>query len=129
MEQPRPFEIKVGDRQLYLELGKCAVALFRKTPEVDYLAIQDPEDEGAVIRIFNNQDFVRWTAGYMIEPSEDGLHRRTVYMAGDDDVYKTFREINGWNPMVMEQEEPSEEIIDLWLDVQMSSLDKERGEL
>lgn len=125
----QPFEIKVGERTLQLELGKCAVCLFRKKQEVDYIALQDPEDEEEQIRIFNNQEFARWVGGYTLQLVDGEIERPTMWMEFDDEEHHTFREINGWNPVVIEREEPSEKEIEMWLDVQIRGIDEEWGEL
>lgn len=125
----RSFEIKVGGRSIELELGKCAVSLFRRKQEVDYLAVQDPDDEENVMRIFNNEDFVRWVAGYQIDVGEDGIERPTVYMENDNfDHPVTFRELTGWSPSVIEKENPLDWEEEMWLDVQMRDLDTGRPE-
>jgi hypothetical protein len=125
---PKPFEIHVGDRDLSLTLGMCAVALFRKKQEVSYIAV-DTEDEGesATLRIFNNPDIAFDMAGYTLAEREGELYRPTARRDWGNGFAQTFREVHGWNPAVIEREEPNEAEIDMWVDINMQDLDGGNG--
>jgi hypothetical protein len=118
--EAKPFEIRVGGRELKLELGKCACVLFREQQEIDYLAIDtsEPEDEDrTTLRIFNNVQMVRWMAGLAL--TEDG----TPYQVAADN--KLFRDEYGWNPPVILKNAPNNDELEWWLDVQTRDLEKE----
>lgn len=119
----KPFEMNVRGEQHSLTLGMCAVVMFRINQAVDYLAVdltEEGEEDKTTLRIFNNEDMVRWMAGYAIIHREDGVHRQTIMMNGE-----TFREQHGWNPVVIEKETPSDTEEEMWLDVQARDVDKE----
>lgn len=125
-EQHPSFEITVGGRDVSLEIGRCAVALFRTQQEVQYLAV-DLDDE-QTLRIFNNSEFAEWVAGYRLEEHNGVLDRPTVYTEyhGQD---RTFREITGWSPVTIEKETPSDTEIEMWLDINASDIDEGLTEL
>lgn len=120
MSELKPFEIKIGERELKLCLGKCAVVLFREQQEVDYLAI-DTSDEGdeerTTLRVFNNVQLVRYMAGVALQP--DG----TPYMVTADE--QLFRDEYGWNPPVIIKNSPNDEEMEWFLDVNTRDIDKE----
>lgn len=122
------FEIKVNGKPVLLELGKCAVALFRTKQEVDYVAIDTVDEDGepALIRLFNNVDFARWVAGYAIEEVEGVLERTPVFNDEDD---LTFRETVGWNPSVIEKDEPFDWEEEMWVELNTRDLEKGLNEL
>lgn len=122
MERERkPFQFEVGDETYIAELGKCACVLFRNLGEVDYFALDIDDDN--VLRVFNSVDIVRWIAGYRLE-QRDGNFYRVPTRAGED--RSTFREQHGWNPSVIEKEEPSERELDMWIELNTADLDGER---
>ena len=126
MEDERKiFECSVGGRDLELFLGNCAITLFRSTPEVDYLAVELEDD--LVLRVFNNPEFVRWMAGYRIAKAGDNYDRPQVLNFRDSP--DSFRELTGWNPAVVEKEEPSELEMEMFLDVNLTGLDDEWGRM
>jgi hypothetical protein len=118
-EIPKPFEVTIGGRDLSLEAGKCACVLFRRQQEVDYLAvdISTEEEPDVTLRVFNNVPFVRWLAGIALEA--DG----TPYMVTADE--KLFRDEYGWNPAVIIKEQPNEDELEYFLDVNTRDLDAE----
>lgn len=119
-EQFPTFEITVAGREISLEIGRCAVALFRAQQEVSYIAV-DLDDE-QTLRIFNNLEFARWLAGYQIV-EDNGVIGRPAVLAEFNGEDKTFREITGWNPAVVEREHPSEHEIEMWTDVNMRDME------
>lgn len=122
MENERKiFECRVAGHELELMLGNCAVTLFRSTPEVDYLAV-DLEDD-LILRVFNNPGFVRWLAGYRIAKAGDNYDRPQVLSF--EHSPDSFRELTNWNPPVIEKEEPSDEEMEMFLDVNLTGLDRE----
>lgn len=101
---PRPFEVTINDEPYVLELGRCALTMFRKEQfqEMDYLVI---EHEDEPLRFFGLQELVRWMAGYVILREDDGeVYRPTTFSTEDGG---TFRQRFNWNPAVIEKEEPS----------------------
>lgn len=121
METPRPFEITVGNRELSLTLGMCAVALFRANQEVSYIAIELEDDQ--MLRIFNNADVAFDMAGYTLVERDGELYRPTARRDWGNGFAQTFREAHSWNPITVEKEEPSEFEMQMWLDINTSDLD------
>lgn len=113
----RPFEIQVDGKNYLLELGNCAVVLFRYKQEVDYLAISQGED---TLRAFENPEICRWMAGYKLVEEEGYFMRPTTVMDG-----MTFREEYGWNPSVVEKESPTEKEEEWFLDTVSRDIDQE----
>jgi hypothetical protein len=121
MSELKKFEFRVGGRSVELEVGKCAVALFRDKREVDYISV-DLGEENA-LRIFNNVEFTRWVGGYAIGLDENGhIDRSTVLMEQEDGSNVTFRELTGWNPSVIEKEAPFDWEEEMWLEVNLRDL-------
>lgn len=115
MSELKPFEIKVAGYELSLQLGHCVCVLFRTQQEVDYLAVQMEEER--TLRIFNNVELVRWMAGLALH--QDG----TPYQVAADD--RLFYDEYGWNPATIIKIAPSEDELELWLDVNARDIDKE----
>jgi hypothetical protein len=126
METPRNFEIKVGERSVDLQIGRCAVVLFRQQQEVSYIAIEMEDDN--YMRIFNNRPFAEWLAGYKLIRHEESFARPTARLPYDG-IDQTFREVAGWNAVTIEKEQPSDWELDLWTEVNTEDLDKGLGEL
>jgi len=124
MENERKvFECRVAGHDLTLRLGNCAVVLFRTNQEVDYLAIDLENEDEQTLRVFNNPSFVRWMAGYRLTKTGDNYDRPQVLnFEGSPD---SFRELTGWNPPVIEKEEPNEAEMEMFLDVNTGNLDAE----
>lgn len=135
MENERKiFECRVAGRDLELEYGNCVAVLFRNYVEVDYLAVHTTENaldeetqmispEDVIIRIFNNPSLVRWMAGYRLAWAGDNLDRPQVL--NFQDTPDSFRELTGWNPPVIEKEEPTDEEMEWFLDVNAGNIDAE----
>lgn len=120
---PKTFECRVGGYDLSLFIGNCAVALFRSQSEVDYIAVDMPDDPDSTLRVFNNAPLARWMAGYELRHTKHGLIRQPVVeIEGKEAV---FRELTGWNPAVVEKEAPSEHELEMFLDVNAENLDRE----
>ena len=118
----RAFEIKVGDHELSLALGKCAVALFRQQQEVSYVAV-DLEDD-RILRIFNNPDLAFDMGGYRLVESSGELYRPTSRRDWGNGYEQTFREAFGWNPSIVERETPSDWEIEAWVELNTQDLDE-----
>ena len=117
------FEITVGEHELELKYGRVVVKQFVKMSEVDYFMVNIAEEgeEPESMRVYNNQDFAHWLAGYKLEVQPDGsIERPSVFMDG-----QTFREITGWNAPSLDLEEPWDWEIDEWVEV--NSRDLESG--
>jgi hypothetical protein len=108
--------------------------LFRTCVEVDYLAVQTTEmmldeetqmiePEDVVLRVFNNPEFVRWMAGYRLAKAGDNWDRPQVLNFRDSP--DSFRELTGWNPIVVEKDEPSPAEMEMFLDINLTGLDEE----
>jgi hypothetical protein len=124
--EPEPFEIQIeGEGTIALRLGYCAVALYRQEPDFDHVIVNDPE----IIRIWNNQDFARWLGVYAIRFTEEGeIERPPVFLTDEedpDDEPKTFRDLTGWNPMVMEREHPTDKERDYYIEGMTSNMEQE----
>lgn len=117
------FEITVGGKEVLLQYGKWAVALFRRQQEVDYIAV-DLDDDGGTLRIFNNPDIARWFAGYEIS-EKDGRIARTP-MFRDNQL---FRNLVGYNPAVIERETPNESEIEMWTEINAADMETGLKEL
>lgn len=121
---PKPFEIKTMGHLVELKLGHCVCNLFRLTPDVDYLAVDIEDDErfdGDTLRIFNNEDLVRWMAGIAFKETHRGN-----FMPGLVEMNDTpFRETYHWNPAVIIRDEPSEVEQLWWTELQVDKLDEE----
>lgn len=116
----RSFEIKVAERDIELILGNCVVVLFRQQQELDYLAIELEEEE-STLRIFNNAPFARWMGGLAIRQDIDGSYvYDSVTMNGE-----SFHELTGWNPPVIIKQSPTEQEMEMWLDINAGGIDKE----
>jgi len=128
-KQPKPFLIETNGHQLALTPGVVMSVLFRKNCEVDYLAVdldtfpQINDGEG-VLRIFNNEDLARWTAGIAFDPTATGRLRTYV----PEIKGKAFREEYGWNSGVIIRENPTETEKQWFTEVQVDALDKEWAE-
>lgn len=118
------FEIKVGDKDLSLTLGMCAVALFRTNQEVSYIAVDLEDDQ--TLRIFNNADVAFDMAGYTLVERDGELYRPTARRDWGNGSAQTFREVHGWNPAVIEREEPNEREIEMFVEINSSDLDEDR---
>lgn len=119
MERERkPFEIHTANNRYILELGNCAIHLFRYGREYDHLFI-DGDNNRPAVRLFGNTELIRWIGGYEIGEDEDGeLERRTVvFIPQEDEDGYTFRSVYGWNPRTVEEDEPNEEVIMQYLEV------------
>lgn len=118
--EQKPFEISVAGYDLSLTLGKCACVLFRTTPDVDYLKVDISEESGIednALTVFNNQDLVRWLAGFCFQV--DGMPLKTMLNG------ESFADSHGWNPAVVVKWEPTESETEGWLAVTTGDLEKE----
>lgn len=119
----KPFEVEINGEPYTLELGKCAIIMFRLQQHLDYLAVHNEEDE--LRRFYNSPDLFHWMAGYMIKEAEDGeLFRPTTYWSKDD-MELTFREMYGWNPVAIERDEPSPTEQDAYLKASIQNIEQE----
>lgn len=115
----KPFEFRIGEREMSVSLGRVACVLFRTQQEVDYLAVntsQEGDEESTVLRIFNNVDLVRWMAGFSLHKDGQGLTT--------DDGH-TFREEYGWNPATVVKNAPNDDEMEWFLDVNARNLESE----
>lgn len=120
----KTFEFKVNETPYVLEIGKCAVALFYKNPEVDYLAINMTGEEEDTIRIFN-PDMAKWAAGfapYWDEEDEEWLYAATSW---ND---KVFRMEMGWSPSTILKDEPFDWEMDRYVLAQTRDIDTDISE-
>jgi hypothetical protein len=101
------FRVQIGEEGLTLEPGNCAVVMFRKEEyrHMDYLMAGEP------VRPYHNVlNLCRWMAGYMIQTSmEDMEYTRptTFWTAEDGQDLGTFYGNYGWNPSVLEKDQPN----------------------
>lgn len=119
----KPFEFKVGDRELSVKMGEIACVMFRHQQEVDYLAVnttQEGDEESTVLRIFNNTKLVRWLAGFAF--NDDGVGLTTA-------DGRTFHDDFGWNPPAIIKENPNESELEWFLDVNAGKIDEEWREM
>lgn len=125
-EQLKPFEIQVGGQSVALSLGNCAVVLFRRQQEVDYICVnieveEDGKAEDAVLRIFRNEDVARYMAGMSIR---EVLPGRFMYDCVEFN-HDTFHEEYGWSPPVIIKNAPNEDEQQWFADVEVAALDRE----
>jgi hypothetical protein len=60
--EAKTFPVKVdGQGKIPLHVGNCAVALFRRRPEMDYLAIKNEDNEWTLV--FDKHPLVYWIGG------------------------------------------------------------------
>jgi hypothetical protein len=122
MKPEQPFEIQIDGQDYPLELGKCAVVLFRRMSQVDYIML---DHDGDTVRGFNNPDMAHWLAGYRLRVDEDGDIVRDTILLND----QTFRARFGFNPLTIEKEEPSETELEGFMDVATRDLDDDLREI
>ncbi len=125
-----PYRVTVNGEPFDLEIGNCAVTMFREQGRgvFDYLTIKRLGE--AALRCFGATDEVRWMAGYAIVHAEDGDigRREMLFTPEDSEESYTFRSIYGWNPVVWEREAPSEREQELFFEHITNSLDDEWGQ-
>jgi hypothetical protein len=129
----KSFEFKVADETYELAMGKCAVALFYKNPEVDYIAINHTDDADDTVRIFNPH-LARWAAGFApLWDEEDGcFYYPTTYWNDKKEPAidgKTFREAHGWNPTTVIKNEPFDWEMDRYVYLQTTGIDNDINKL
>lgn len=127
------FEIKVGEHELILTLGNCACVLFRRSQEIDYLAVDVEDDQ--TIRVFNNPEIVRWIAGYQLKEKDGNWYRTLTRREVEPGVKVSFREFisqggaEAWSPAIVEREEPSDREIEMFMEVNSEDFDSGLQEL
>jgi len=127
--EKKTFEVTVAGRDLSLFIGNCAIALFRTQQEVDYIAVDIEEDgEEQTLRVFNNPELARWMAGYSITYNKHGLLRLPVNDL-EHHTDHSFRELMGWNPAVIEREQPNDKELEMWTEVNTTDLEDGLTEL
>jgi hypothetical protein len=121
----KSFEFKVEDTTYELEVGKCAVALFYKNAEVDYVAINHTDEPDDTVRIFN-ADLARWAAGFapVWDEEDEAWYYPATYweLEGED---QSFRGAMGWNPTTVLKNEPFEWEMDKYVLLQTAGVDSE----
>jgi hypothetical protein len=120
-EQYKPFEIRLPSQTYVLRVGNCAVNLFRQQAELDFISHYTKDGEETIrTRIFNNQPLAHWLVGCEVRLDEGNIYRVNKRIQG-----VSFREQYGWNPMLVEREQPNEEELDAWFGVQEQLIDQE----
>ena len=125
MTEHKTFEFEVDGTTYELAVGKCAVALFYKNPEVDYVAINHTDEEDKTVRIFNT-DLAGWAAGFVpVWDEEDGIWYYPTTHWEQDGKDKTFRELMGWNPTTVIKNEPFPWEMERYVYLQTAGIDNE----
>lgn len=117
MSELKPFEFRIGEREMSVKLGEVACVLFRAQQEVDYLAInttEEDDEESTVLRIFNNVELVRRMAGF-------SLHGNGL--STDEGV--TFFDEYGWNATTIVKAAPNDDEMEWFMDVNARNLESE----
>ena len=119
----RPIEIVIdGGRTVELSPDNHGVAMFRETPEQDYLDITEYEgDEEAHTLIYNHRWFCLWLG-------------RVCIQKGDTDIVEALEEENGtakdrtgWNSTVIVEDRPSEFENEMFTDYLLLDLNRTEG--
>jgi hypothetical protein len=102
-----PYEIDLGGgaRRL-LDDRNAEIALFRKRPEMDYLAIKN--EQGRLF-LFDSQNVIDWFAGFALAKERQKQLLQTERSLGK------FALAHGFNPDVVVQDYPLEWEVDLYV--------------
>lgn len=115
--EQKPFYCEVVTDQrrerMALNIGNCAVALFRKRPEMDYLAVQ--MDEENWIFMFDKHPLIYYMGGVAL--GREAQHQ--LHMMEKFNGFKTFYEKFGWSPDVVVEDYPSKDEVDVYMDYLM----------
>jgi hypothetical protein len=107
-------------KEVALGLGNCAIALFRKRPEMDYLAIHHQhEDEMRWTYVFNKHALVYWMGGIAL--TKEG--QRSIYLA--DREHGSFESRHGFRPDVIIEDYPSQHEVDAYIEFQAEVMDND----
>jgi hypothetical protein len=121
--EAKSFEFTVEDTTYELAVGKCAVALFYRNPEVDYIAINMTGEDEDTVRVFNT-DLARWAAGFapVYDPEDEAWYYPMTYweLDGRD---QSFRGAMGWNPTTVLKDEPFDWELDRYINANMKDID------
>lgn len=115
---PMPINLENAEgrkKRIELLIGNCAIALFRKRPELDYLAVlnqnkESEEDEWTFI--FDKHALIYWMGNLAL--TREG--QRSLHLANRN--HGTFEDRYGWNPDIIIESWPSERELEAYIDYQ-----------
>lgn len=113
-DQPRQkeFNIKIDGHKTALNIGNCAIGLFRHRPEMDYVAMKDEEDTWTLV--FDRHPMVYWMGGIAI--GQDARHQQHLVERNQG----AFADRYGWNADVVIEDYPSQWEVETYLAYQAS---------
>ena len=113
-KKEKPFEVKIGSKDLKLTTENLMILLFRKEvyQDLDHLQVYNEDDE-SILDVWRNPELCRWIAG--IAFTNSGIK---VPKSGKRD---TFRDIYGWNPRTLIRDKPDEEEIENYASVDIDT--------
>lgn len=109
---PMGMTLEYGGRQkkLALTIGNCAIALFRKRPEMDYLAVQHQhEEETRWTYIFNKHALIYWMGNLAL--TTEG--KKALSLANR--THGTFYSRYNFNPDVVVEDYPHEHEVETYI--------------
>jgi hypothetical protein len=111
-DQPeaKPFPAVVNGQERELVIGNCAIALFRHRDWMNYLAVQEPGEEGAWTFCFDQHPLIYWMGGVGLTAADREDIRRA------DNKLGSFYSRYGWNPDIVIEDYPSPAEIDTYLE-------------
>lgn len=110
LENAEGHRVRIG-----LLVGNCAIALFRKRPELDYLAVirqSEEAEEGEWTFIFDKHALIYWMGNLAL--TKEG--QRALHLANRE--HGTFEARYGWNPDIVIESWPNEREIGAYIDYQ-----------
>jgi len=111
MPTPEALEFQIDGMPVVARIGQTAVALFRRRQELDYVAIQDGDQNHIVF----NEDFAHWIAGLKFDEYQAEIPKNSKR--------ESFADLYGWSPRVVIDDYPNEYEVDLWIQHKTRDLD------
>jgi len=113
--EPKPFPCEIIDaegkrRITALNIGNCAIALFRHRPDMDYLAV---EHEEKWVYIFDKHPLIYWMGGIAL--SREGQHMLRLMERNNG----RFADRYNFSPDVVIEDRPSQAEIDVYIEHQI----------
>lgn len=110
-------EIAKGRKRIItLEMGKCAIALFRHRPEVNHLLVLEEDHEGFT-RFYDLHQLYIYMGGIALNHEDEKIKADLYHHAGD------FHQKYGWRPPVVIHDYPDEEDIECYFNAHSTPLE------
>lgn len=106
--EQKPFPIKLNGDTTLLNIGNCAIGLFRRRPEMDYIAIKN-EDEAWTL-VFDKHPLAYWMGSIAI--GRDA--RRTLHLMERGNGL--FADRFGWSADTVVEDYPSDSEVTTYLE-------------